>query len=319
MLARLLVLFVLASSGCGPSLPDCPPAYGTQRFAGAAGENCNPIDSMMPDGMHPDLGPSGLRFAVVGDFGVDTLDERRVADLIHGWAPDFVVTVGDNNYHKASDYDRVIGKYYARYIGGYNGAYGPGSLKNRLWPALGNHDWDARPIQAWYDFFSMLPGNKRYYDVVEGRVHLFFIDSDPREPDGVRVDSTQALWLKQALAASTACHKLVVFHHPPYSSGEFQVEWMRWPFKEWGADAVLTGHEHFWERLSIDGIPYLVDGLGGALNRFQFPFPNPASQFRYNADFGAMLVTVDTAGISYEFFDWRGQRQDALSVPKTCS
>src|SRR4051794_30700245 len=69
------------------------------------------------------------RFAVIGDYGVDTRDEMDVAKLVKGWQPDYIVTVGDNNYPsgEATTIDANIGQYFASYIGGYSGKYGPGS------------------------------------------------------------------------------------------------------------------------------------------------------------------------------------------------
>lgn len=258
------------------------------------------------------------QFVAFGDFGVDTVDELNVSRLVKRLAPDFIVALGDNNYLKGSEYDRAIGKYYADFIGQYQGHYGPGSTTNRFWPALGNHDWDAMPIDAHYAYFPALPGNKRYYDLRVGRVHLFFIDSDPREPDGVTADSVQGQWLKAALSASNACHKLVAFHHPPYGSSGFDVAWMRWPFRAWGADAVLAGHQHSWERLRVDDIPYLVSGLGGALNRFPLVSRNPYTELYYNEDFGVLRITVDAHRILYEFLSEKGILVDQLQVAKEC-
>jgi tartrate-resistant acid phosphatase type 5 len=38
---------------------------------------------------------------------------------------------------------------------------------------------------------------------------------------------------------------------------------MQWPFAAWGATAVLAGHDHDYERLTVGGLPYFVNGLGG--------------------------------------------------------
>lgn len=299
LVLRLLSVGLLSAEACGtedPFEPFPPP----------------PMRMPTPDPNRPQ------RFAAFGDFGVDTPDELAVSRLVSGWRPDFVLALGDNNYLKSTEYDRAIGKYYSEFIGQYQGTYGSGSTTNRFWPVLGNHDWDAVPIDAHYAYFPALPGNKRYYDVIVGRVHLFVVDSDPREPDGVAVDSLQAKWLKAALAASTACHKIVAFHHPPYASSGFDGPWMRWPFRAWGADAVLAGHEHSWERMRVDGIPYLVAGLGGALNRFGIATKTPYTEHFYYDDFGALRITVDNAGILYEFIAQSGTLIDSLSIPKSC-
>ena len=65
--------------------------------------------------------------------------------MVTGWNPDFVITLGDNNYPKgeAATIDANIGQHYGHFIGDYRGAYGPGQPRNRFWPSPGNHDWVA--------------------------------------------------------------------------------------------------------------------------------------------------------------------------------
>ncbi|HWE31028.1 MAG TPA: metallophosphoesterase, partial [Polyangia bacterium] len=264
------------------------------------------------------------RFAVIGDYGVDTRDEMDVAKLVRSWHPEYVVTVGDNNYPsgEATTIDANIGQYFSAYIGGYTGKYGPGSVGNRFWPCLGNHDWySATGAQPYLDYFPSLPGNHRYYDVVIGTVHFFSVDSDPHEPDGIDAISPQARWLQTALAASQQCFNVVYFHHPAYSSGDpaFTETQMRWPFADWGADVVLTGHQHQYERLAVGGLTYVVDGLGGALNRFDFAAIDPGSLVRYNASFGALFVEVLDGTLSFTFRNTLGVVVDRFEVKRDCS
>ena len=61
---------------------------------------------------------------------------------------------------------------------------------------------------------------------------------------------------------------------------------MQWPFAQWGADAVMSGHAHDYERIVRDGIVYFVNGLGGA-SRYSFGTPVTGSAVRYNAEGGA--------------------------------
>lgn len=259
-------------------------------------------------------------FAVLGDYGVNSGNSVRVARLIAGWNPDFVVTTGDNNYPfgSAETIDLNIGRYYSRYIGNYIGKFGAGSQTNRFWPAPGNHDWGTGTLTAYTDYFT-LPGNERYYDVVRGLVHLFAVDSAPNEPDGITADSAQAQWLRTRLAASTACFKVVYFHHPAYSSGNVHSSnfAMRWPFAAWGADVVLAGHEHVYERFLVDGIPHFTVGLGGT-SLYGFAEILPESQKRFNSDFGAMRVTVNRAGMTFDFIDAAGNQVDSYTRLKNC-
>lgn len=229
-------------------------------------------------------------FAIIGDFGVDSGKEAVVAEMVKDAKPDFVITLGDNNYPdgEAATIDDNIGKYYSDFIGSYKGAYGAGSAENRFFPSAGNHDWNTGNLNGYLDYFD-LPGNERYYDFVRGPVHFFALDSDPKEPDGTKASSKQAAWLRDALATSTAPFKIVYFHHPPYSSGAHgNTTTMQWPFAEWGASAVLCGHDHTYERFTVDGIPYIVNGLGGA-GLYNFENLKPESEVRYNANHGAMF------------------------------
>src|ERR1700761_320641 len=208
-----------------------------------------PLDLAAPsqvDAMVMPPPPVRMRFAVIGDFGVDTPDESRVANLVKKDHPDFIITVGDNNYPagEAATIDQNIGQYFSEYIGGYHGAHGSGSATNRFWPSLGNHDWYAmNGSQPYQDYFSSLPGNRHYYDFVQGDIHFFAVDADGHEPDGNTVGSVQAQWLQAAMAKSTSCFNIVYFHQPAFSSGppEFIEQQMNWPFHAWGADLVLAG------------------------------------------------------------------------------
>ena len=233
-------------------------------------------------------------FAVIGDYGSDLLPEAAVAGLIAERAPEFIITVGDNNYYDgaASTIDRNIGKYYHAFIAPYHGIYGPGADRNRFYPSPGNHDWNLGNLDAYTGFFR-LPGNERYYDFRRGPVHFFAINSDYHEPDGTAADSVQGAWLEQGLATSDAPFKVVYFHHPPYSSGYHRgSEYMRWPFRAWGADLVLTGHDHNYERLQVDDMIYIVDGCGGAALR-TFSAEEVGAQRGTPDVFGALFVEAD--------------------------
>ncbi len=261
--------------------------------------------------------PEAVKFAVIGDFGMDNSAEADVSTLIHGWKPDFIITVGDNNYPDgaASTIDANIGKYFHDYISPYVGSYGSGSDINRFFPTLGNHDWYTTNAQPYLDYFT-LPGNERYYDFVWGPVHFFALDSDEHEPDGVNEGSKQAAWLNQGLAASTSPWNIVYTHYPPFSSGTHgSTDWMQWPFAAWGANALLAGHDHLYERLLVDGIPYFTNGSGGG-GLYNFSTPLPESQFRYNANYGAMLVTASAAEVLFQFYNRTGAEIDKYTISK---
>ena len=252
------------------------------------------------------------RFAAFGDYGSRS-GAGSVAELVDALDVDFIITTGDNMYG-SDPIDLQIGGKYSDYIGNYDGAYGSGGATNRFFPSLGNHEYDGEGggVPAYLDYFT-LPGNERYYDFVVGPVHFFALNSNPEEPDGRASTSDQAQWLQTELEASVSPYNIVFFHHPPYNSGSGHgsTTVMQWPFEEWGATAVLSGHEHVYERLLRDDdgdgstFPYFITGLGGA-TPYSFDNPVEGSEVRYNDDFGTMLIQASDEFITFEFWSVTG-------------
>ena len=277
-----------------------------------------------------------VMFAVVGDYGTADINEQRVAELIHSWNPQFVITLGDNSYDNRP-IDSNIGQFYSRYIGDYTGTFGTGADTNRFFPCPGNHDWtDGAGITAYLNYFNLpgnfittsnTSGNERYYDFIRGPIHFFVLSSYSWEYDGNTATSIQAQWLENQMTASTAKWKIVYMHHPPYSSSTksgSQV-YMQWNYEGWGADVVLGGHDHTYERLMRDDnsdgkdIPYIVNGTGGR-PLYGFPLAGfvQGSVYRYNSNFGAMKViaTDETMKLYYYSIDSVNAIKDSLVLTK---
>lgn len=265
------------------------------------------------------------RFAVIGDFGVDTKEALGVANLVKSWNPDFITTVGDNNYPNGSakDIDDNIGQYFHQYIAGYSGKYGPGSDQPRFYPTLGNHDWESIYCNditchgPYFDYFGFDPTSHRYYTFQQGPVRFFMLDSSSMEPDGISGLSNQAVWLKEQLARSEATWNLVLLHHPPYSSGGHRShELLQWPYAEWGADALFAGHNHLYERIERDGMLYFTNGLGGK-SRHPYRKNQPEwVKYRVNTVDGAMLVDANEGTITFQFWDRSGKLHDSHSLSR---
>lgn len=256
-----------------------------------------------------------IRFVAIGDYGWSGPAEERTAELVAAFQPDFVITTGDNNYPigAAATIDENIGQYFSEFIYPYRGSYGSSATENRFFPSLGNHDWGTPDAQPYVDYFT-LPGNERYYDFVRGDVHFFAIDSDYHEPDGISADSQQAKWLQRELSASTAPFKLVYMHHPPYSSGSHgNTQQLQWPYAAWGADLVVAGHDHTYERMQIDGITYVISGLGGA-SIYSFGPEVDGSVARYNGQYGVTVFEADALELTVAFFTVDGTQVDQATI-----
>ena len=265
------------------------------------------------------LATCSVRFAVIGDYGANTPAEAQVAALVKSWKPAFIVTTGDNNYPSgaANTIDANIGQHYSEYIYPYTGTYTQlAQTANRFFPVPGNHDWLAANAQPYLDYFT-LPGNERYYTfTASGLIDFFMLDSDFNEPSGVYSNTAQAAWLQAGLTASDAPWKLVFMHHPPYSSGAHgNNPHSQWPFEAWGASAVVGGHDHIYERIVQGGFPYFVNGAGGH-SLYGFGALAAGSAVRYNADYGAMLVTASSRHLTFQFINRQAQLIDAYTLTR---
>lgn len=278
-------------------------------------------------------------FAVIGDYGSDNAEATRVAEMVRGWNPEFVITVGDNTYGdpgiNVAEWERRIGENYGQFILGRTDNRYPSqtSPTQRFFPSVGNHDVIDPPnngaepppgppyytgssaaIRPGYlDYFHADPGRpggrlppgfhqseRSFYDFRWGAAHFFALDSESAFVDAASAEQ-QAIWLQSRALASDAAWKFVYFHHPSYSSGSHgSQEHMQWPFAAWGLSAVLTGHDHTYERVSHTGIPYFVAGLSG---QGAYPFNDilPESVVRFNEHHGAMRVSFDARSVLFEF------------------
>ncbi len=254
-----------------------------------------------------------------------------MAALVAAMEPDAVVSVGDNVYDPAG-YDDVVGAFYQEWVGAYAGVHGAGSATNRFFPAVGNHDlytWDGHDgVTDYLDFFTLpgpgvasdaTSGSERYYDARWGPVHLFVVDGDPHDD----ASSIQAQWLKAGLRGSDLPFQVVVVHQSPFSSSSRHgsTARLRWPFERWGADLVLSGHDHDYERLrrddDRDGTPltYVVNGLGGA-ERYPFGAAPPVagSRVRFAGAFGALTLDACATNVRGSFTTVGGTVVDRFAL-----
>ena len=258
-------------------------------------------------------------FAAIGDYGDEGDPALMVSELVKSWSPDFIITLGDNNYERGllSTFDQNIGQYYCDYIynpdapDGYR-CNGMAALEgqNRFFPTLGNHDQESANFSQPYLSMFTLPEKETYYSFKWGPVEFFTINSG-RDGEADCCGSEQAIWLKDALANSSTPFKIVYFHHPPYSSSKHGSNSnLQWPFKEWGADIIFSGHSHQYERINEINDPhfyYIVNGLGGRA-KFYDCNVNPLDNERFNSlcydqNYGAMKLEANSEELKIRFIN----------------
>ena len=133
----------------------------------------------------------------------------------------------------------------------------------KFYASLGNHD--ARE-QRYYKLFNM-DGGLYYTFNPRPDVRFFMLETTYPTPE-------QFQWLEKELKASSSKWKIVVFHQPLYSSGERHGSDLRLRevlepfFVKYNVSVVLSGHDHFYERVKPQkGIVYFVVGSGGKLRK----------------------------------------------------
>jgi acid phosphatase type 7 len=175
----------------------------------------------------------------------------------------------------------------------------PSMLRNTvLWPAIGNHDTnesETPPASAPYFRTFTVPvngeaggvpsGSQRYYSFDYGNVHFIALDSmsSDRSPSGPMLT-----WLRNDLAATRQRWIIAYWHHAPYSRGthdsdiEPRMADMRrnaLPILEaGGADLVLAGHSHVYER------SFLLNGHYGQASSFTSTMKLNAGDGRVNGN-----------------------------------
>ena len=294
--------------------------------------SCCPAASVFEGFLRP--GEDPVIFAVVGDFGEHHRrpGPSQVASMIKSWKPDFVVAPGDVNYGTTTlghlDWDSHIGLRYGDMILGRQDNNYPLQVSptQRFFPVIGNHDTTRAGsstgglgggnVQGYVDYFvrnapgapdrlptgSGIHGNEvTYYDFYWGDMHFVMADSDRGRVEPAFAEAQNA-WIRSTLQGSRGTLKFVVCHHPAWSSDSVHGSqaWMRGDHLSM-ADAVFAGHAHVYERLDVDGTPYITSGAGGrSLYGFRNP-PLPESRHRHNSSYGAVRVTKNNTGALCEF------------------
>jgi len=250
--------------------------------------------------------PDSVKFAVIGDSGTGSSSQRAVGKELATWRTrfpfEFVVMVGDNLYgsERPGDFQKKFEIPYKPLL----------DAKVKFYAALGNHD-DAA-IQKNYPLFNM-NGERFYSFKPKDGVRFFALDSN-------YVDKTQLDWLDKQLAASGSEWKIMFFHHPLYSSGEthgsaeLQREVLEPVFVKHGVNLVLTGHEHFYERLKPQkGIQYFIIGSSAKLRKGDLA-KSELTLYGNDREYAFMLMEIDGDELFFQTINEKGQTIDAGSI-----
>ena len=235
-----------------------------------------------------------------------------------------VVTLGDNAYPSGpsgveNDFPRC-----------FSPSWGDARIMNVIHPSPGNHDYDTGTGEPYFTYFGARAGppGKGYYSYDVGDWHVISLNSELYfEHAGPAEARQQEDWLRKDLNDHRALCTVAYFHRPFFSSGNYGSSRRMQPLwkilYEGGADLVLNGHEHDYERFlpqtpagtldSAKGIVQIVAGTGGGtLRQMQSPFArNSVSQI--HGHFGVLKLTLGADEYRHAFLDTDGRVWDAGS------
>lgn len=241
--------------------------------------------------------------------------QLETSNLLLTINPDVVLPLGDIQYENGA-------------LSDFNTFYHPtwGRLKSKTRPVVGNHEYLTTNASGYFDYFNgvgVQTGSagdraKGYYAYTLGSWRLYALNSNCSQAGGCQAGSPQETWLKNDLAANPKKCVLAYYHHPLHTSGsrasESKVQDLYKALYTAGADVILAGHEHNYERFAPQdvsakadprGIREFVVGTGGR-NFTKFVSIAPNSEARNDNTFGVLKMTLHATSYTWEFLPIAG-------------
>ena len=259
----------------------------------------------------PGTGAPPVLLAAGDIASCDSPGAEATAALLDG-LPGTIAALGDTAY------DAGTAAEFAR-------CYAPswGRHKGRTRPAPGNHEYETPGAAAYFAYFGAAAGEAGtgYYSYDLGGWHLVALNSNCAQAGGCQAGSPQERWLRADLAAHPTACALAYWHHPRFSSGphggDGALEPLWQALYEAGAEVVLVGHDHLYERFAPQdprggadparGIRQFTVGTGGKSH--SRVVRNAANSEVANSDtFGVLRLTLRPAGYAWEFVPVAGGR-----------
>ncbi len=236
------------------------------------------------------------------------VEDEATATLLDGIAGT-VFTTGDNAYPNGTTAD-------------YRDCYGPtwGRHKARTIPVIGNHEYGTAGAAPYFAYFGAAAGDptKGYYSLDLGTWHVIVLNSNCTLVS-CAAGSAQDTWLRADLAAHPMTCTIALWHHPQFSSGYHGADASTRPFWDAlyaaGADLILNGHEHDYERFAPQtpagaadpgfGIREIVVGTGGKTLR-TFTTTAANSEVKDATSWGVLKLTLHASTYEYSFIPISG-------------
>ncbi len=260
--------------------------------------------------------------ACAGESGADvqvTDGQERcahgaVSDAIVAARPDVLLALGDLQYEEGAPgtwqpYDRTYGR-----------------LRAITRPVPGNHEYLTPHAEGYFSYFGDQagPADRGYYGFDVGSWHLVALNSECSDVGGCGKGSAQVAWLRAELAAHPSRCVLAYWHIPRFSSGDhgdseaYRTFWS--VLASYGADVILNGHDHNYERFAplaenglrndANGMRAFVVGTGGR-NLRPAHTPREGSERLIDDSFGFLSLKLRADSYAWSFISIDGVALDA--------
>jgi Ca2+-binding RTX toxin-like protein len=232
---------------------------------------------------------------------------RATADLLDG--ADAVIAVGDLQYERGTP---------AEYAGSYDPSWG--KYRSITYPAAGDEEYGTPGAAGYFGYWGAKAhqSSDGYYSFDLGAWHVVILNSVCDEVGGCGAGSPQAQWLEQDLQANTSQCTLAALHVPVFASRrkvDAQVNTTYKPFfrllDEHGAEIVLAGNSHFYERFApqnVDGTAtstgvreFLVGTGGKSIGGLHDSVRLPTSQVASKQGAGVLELRLGASSYDWEF------------------
>lgn len=244
--------------------------------------------------------------------------QQATSDLAIALRPTAVLPLGDDQYELGS-------------LSDFQTMYDPswGRLNAIAHPVPGNHEYgyigtSVQPTggTGYFTYYGdrshpLQPGCTSlctsWYSYDIGSWHVVALDSQCGVIGGCNPGNPEYSWLQQDLAAHPAQCTLAYWHIPIYSSSHDRQPDMQAIYQllyTKGADVVLTGHAHFYERFAPqdayntaqpNGVREFVVGTGGRSFFAISSTPQANSEARVANTFGVLQMTLSAGSYSWRF------------------